>query len=277
LTDEERVRVQELIRSPKTSSRLATRARIVLALDENPTLKVVAQQVGVSLPTVALWRKRFLESRVDGLLDRRTTRVSDSELERLLDAAERAVSRRGFCATRLADIAEEAGVSASLIMYYLGSHEDALVRAMLHANQRASAELGRHPIAGGGSALERLKTFVERVLPDEGSQLDEYLLELDLLAHARQHPDFVAAWDEHQGRWIDNLASIIRDGVADDVMRCGDIEPRELAQQVLALVDGYGYQLAIGSALVTRASMRRSMARYIADQLGLRVEDLVGH
>ena len=268
LSDDERDELQKAADSPTSSTRFATRVRIVLALERNWKVKDVAEALGVSTPTVTLWRKRFLESGIDGLADRHESSMSDAELQRLLDAAERTVSKRGFCGTRISDIALEAGVSSSLIMYYFDSRAETLIRAMQHANQHAAARFEEQSMAEGKSAIERMADFVERVLPDGGSQLAELLLELDLLAHARQYPEFISIWSEHQGRWITGLASIIRDGLADGSFREPANSPEELAQQLLALIDGYGYQLAIGSPLVSRDSMRAAITQFIAERLG---------
>ena len=45
------------------------RSRIVLACATGLTNKEVAAQLGVSMPTVGKWRSRFVESRLDGLVD----------------------------------------------------------------------------------------------------------------------------------------------------------------------------------------------------------------
>lgn len=269
LTDDERNALRKTVDSPESSARTVTRARIVLALERNWRVKEVADALGVSVPTVSLWRKRFLESGLDGLAHGHESSTSDAELQRLLDAAERTMSKRGFCGTRIADIAFEAGVSPSLIMYYFDSLAETLVKAMLHANERATTRFEQQLVSGGQSAVQRLAAFVERVLPDEGSQHDEYLLELDLLAHARQYPEFITIWNDHQGRWIAGLATIIRDGVKEGSFQAPMNTPDDLAQQILALVDGYGYQFAIGSTLVNRDIMENAITRFVAETLGV--------
>ena len=53
----------------KSAQALALRSRIVLACATGLTNKEVAAQLGVSMPTVGKWRSRFVESRLDGLVD----------------------------------------------------------------------------------------------------------------------------------------------------------------------------------------------------------------
>ena len=70
LTDEERDRLVDLSRGG--SLRRAVRARIVLALAEPAAAPArVATDLGVTMATVAKWRKRFEVAGVDGLIDSR--------------------------------------------------------------------------------------------------------------------------------------------------------------------------------------------------------------
>ena len=69
LTDEERDTLLRWTRRRKSAQALALRSRIVLGCAEGLTNKEVAAREGVSQPTVGKWRHRFLEARLDGLLD----------------------------------------------------------------------------------------------------------------------------------------------------------------------------------------------------------------
>src|SRR3954451_12650030 len=70
LSDADRGQLQGWVRLRKTGQALATRARIVLACAEpGSTNGGVAAALGVSRPTVALWRRRFAERGLGGLLD----------------------------------------------------------------------------------------------------------------------------------------------------------------------------------------------------------------
>ena len=69
VTDDERSQLQTWVRRPKTSQRLALRARIVLAAADGSSNTEIAEAMGITLPTVGKWRQRFLEDRLDGLAD----------------------------------------------------------------------------------------------------------------------------------------------------------------------------------------------------------------
>ena len=64
------------------------RARIVLRAAEGASNTEIAREIGVSLPTVGLWRRNFSERRMDGLetapRSGRPREISDDEVQRVL-------------------------------------------------------------------------------------------------------------------------------------------------------------------------------------------------
>jgi transposase len=69
LCDDERRKLDTWASRPKSTQRLAIRARIVLACAEGRDNKDVAARLRVNIATVGKWRKRFLEGRLEGLAD----------------------------------------------------------------------------------------------------------------------------------------------------------------------------------------------------------------
>ena len=88
LTDDERQKLTLWAARPKSTQRLARRARIVLACADEPSNKAVAARVGACAATVGTWRARFVARRLDGLTDEprpgapRT--VTDADVERVV-------------------------------------------------------------------------------------------------------------------------------------------------------------------------------------------------
>ena len=68
LTAEQRESLEALARSGQTPQRVAARALIVLAAAEGRAINGIAQEFGVSRPTVYLWRDRFQQAGVLGLV-----------------------------------------------------------------------------------------------------------------------------------------------------------------------------------------------------------------
>jgi transposase len=69
LTSEEREKLQTMARRPKSAQAMALRARIVLGSEQGMSNAGIAGKLQVTAATVGKWRRRFLESRLEGLLD----------------------------------------------------------------------------------------------------------------------------------------------------------------------------------------------------------------
>lgn len=88
LTPDERETLERWGRRPKTAQALAQRARIVLSCAEGKSNTTVAIELRLVKQTVGKWRARFVERRLDGLLDEprpgAPRKVSDADVERVL-------------------------------------------------------------------------------------------------------------------------------------------------------------------------------------------------
>jgi transposase len=69
LTDDERAKLEQWARRPKSAQRLALRSRIVLACATGKANTQVAAELRITMPTVGKWRGRFIEDRLEGLVD----------------------------------------------------------------------------------------------------------------------------------------------------------------------------------------------------------------
>jgi transposase len=88
ITTEERESLERWTRRPKTGQALAQRARIILESASGKSNTEVARRLRVTNQMVGKWRMRFLEKRLDGLLDEprpgTPRRLGDAEVERVL-------------------------------------------------------------------------------------------------------------------------------------------------------------------------------------------------
>lgn len=88
VTSEERESLERWTRRPKTGQALAQRARIILESATGKSNTEVARRLRITKQMVGKWRTRFLEKRLDGLLDEprpgTPRRLSDAEVERVL-------------------------------------------------------------------------------------------------------------------------------------------------------------------------------------------------
>ena len=88
ISSEERETLGRWIARRKTAQGLAQRARSVLGCAEGASNKEVSAQVGLSPQTVGKWRRRFLDRRLDGLLDEPRPggprKMTDADVERVV-------------------------------------------------------------------------------------------------------------------------------------------------------------------------------------------------
>jgi transposase len=118
LSDDESRTLKAWASRPKSTQRLATRARIVLACAEGLDNKGVAARLGVCTATVGTWRQRFVERRLEGLADEprpgapRT--ISDADVERVVT---RTLETKPKAATHWSTrgMAQAAGLSQSSV------------------------------------------------------------------------------------------------------------------------------------------------------------------
>lgn len=88
LTDDERAELERLVRRQKSAQSIARRARIVLGCADGKTNTAVARELRIGNDTVGIWRRRFVEHRLDGLFDEprpgAPRKVGDDKIEQLI-------------------------------------------------------------------------------------------------------------------------------------------------------------------------------------------------
>jgi transposase len=88
LSGEERELLEAWTRRRKTANSLAMRSRIVLAAGDGESNREIADRLGVHRNTVSMWRRRFAEFRLDGLLDEprsgQPRKVTDAQVEAVI-------------------------------------------------------------------------------------------------------------------------------------------------------------------------------------------------
>jgi transposase len=119
LSDDERLKLEQWARRPKSAQRLALRSRIVLACASGVSNSDVAKRLGVTMPTVGKWRSRFLEDRLEGLVDEprpgAPRSIADSRVE---DVITRTLESKPEAGTHWSTrgMAETTGLSQSAIV-----------------------------------------------------------------------------------------------------------------------------------------------------------------
>jgi transposase len=126
LSEEEERELRALLRAPSASQQEAMRARIVLRAAEGASNTRIAHEVGVSLPTVGLWRRNFSERGLDGLQTApragRPREIDDAQVARVL-AMTLETPPDGSTHWSARRLAAAAGISASTVSRIWREHK----------------------------------------------------------------------------------------------------------------------------------------------------------
>ncbi len=120
LGDDERLKLETWASRPKRTQRLAQRARMILACSEGLENKAVAARLRVNPVTVGKRRRRFLEDRLEGLVDEprpgapRT--ITDAKVEEIVT---KTLEEKPNAATHWSSrsMAEAVGLSRSAVVW----------------------------------------------------------------------------------------------------------------------------------------------------------------
>jgi AcrR family transcriptional regulator len=195
-------------------------------------------------------------------------KLSDARRQQILQAAVHVIAEQGLCDTGIKEVAERAGTSPALVIYYFGRKDALLGEALAFAEQRFYAETAS-ALAALSSARERLVRLVQLSCAvgdgPEGS-LDEWVLWLDLWARAPRDPEMAADRAAHDRRWRQTIAGIVRQGQA-----AGEFAPVDadaFSLRLAALIDGLAIQVVLGDPEVPAERMFDLCMATCARELG---------
>jgi AcrR family transcriptional regulator len=185
--------------------------------------------------------------------------------EQILAAACRVIQERGFAGTRISDIAREAGTSTGTIHYWFEVKDEVLTAALKWSSEQLFARL-EELAAGARSERERLAQLLEAALPSPGPRRGEYMLWMELWVRALHEPDLLPECEGLSRRWRAFFVDTVRRGA-----EAGEFtpvtDPDDVADRLLALVDGLGFELLLGYEWTSPERMRATMHAFAAEQL----------
>ena len=176
----------------------------------------------------------------------------DERRAQILAAAGRLVRRKGFSATRMADVADELHLSAPLIVYHFGT-KDHLMAATLAAEAQAELERLDAVVRGDLDPLAKVMAVVGMSLGRDA--VADWRLWIDAWGEGLRSPVMAQHLHELDRRWRRALERVISEGVETGAFSTADV--RASAERATAIMDGFGVQLV-------RAGSTRSQQRVLA-------------
>ena len=191
----------------------------------------------------------------------------ESRRLQMLAAALEVIVERGFPDTRIADVAERAGVSPALVIYYFKTKDRLLAEAMRHSEDLWYAEMLRRTEAIDGAAGRLREVVALTCLPNGEAPSDEsWAVWLDLWAQALRDPDVRMVREEFDERFRETIRQIVRLGIGRDEFRA--VDPDDFAVAYSAMLDGLAIQIALADPVVNPERAFDLAMRVAADELG---------
>lgn len=171
------------------------------------------------------------------------TADKDSRRAQLIEAAAHVFSHQGYSASRVSEIATEAGVGKGTVYEYFSSKEE-LFFAVFEDHQERIRERVDQVLTGDGSALERLEKLLAEAaaIAEDDRQLHGVTLDFWSASIGSGAADkFETTCNQLYCNYRRILADLIREGQANGMIR-PSVDPETVAIAVVAALDGLTVQ-----------------------------------
>jgi AcrR family transcriptional regulator len=193
--------------------------------------------------------------------------TADQRREQMLRAALDVIVERGFADTRIADVAERAGTSPALVIYYFKTKDQLLTETIRYSEDSWYAE-GQRRMAAIDAAAGKLEEIIAMsCLPEADTEpAGSWVLWLDFWAQAARHPEVASVRQKADERWRETIQSLVLAGQAAGEFHA--VNALDFAVCLSALLDGLAIQIALADPAVDAPRAFELSMRFAAQQLG---------
>ena len=181
-----------------------------------------------------------------------------------LEAAYRCIKRDGFAGMTVRAVAKEAGFTTGALTHYFQSKDELLIAA-----SEAGADVVRPEMddaATGASARAALRELLYTVLPTSAAMKAQWRFWIAFWERAAHSPQVQRVMRERYFEYTNRVAAVIRRS-QEQGETPREIDAERVAREIIALIDGIGVQVMIGSRKFTSAVQRE----YVDGLLDLRL------
>lgn len=153
-------------------------------------------------------------------------------------------ARRGLAASRISDIAAEAGISHGLLYHYFEGKEE-MFTAIVDQSLQATLRITRSAKDRPGTVWERITWLFDTMIQGARSNPDALLVIIQATTSESAPPGTQELLEQYGAPAFTNVVELIQSG-----QRSGDIvdgDPRTLAIALLACVQGTGISAVTGT------------------------------
>lgn len=193
--------------------------------------------------------------------------TADQRRGQMLRAALEIIAERGYAETRIADVAERAGTSPALVIYYFKTKDQLLTEAIRYSED-SWYEAGTRLMADIPTAAGRLERIVAMAcIPEhDPDPANSWVVWLDLWAQAARHPEVASVRQKFDERWRETISSLVLAG-----QEAGEFMPvnaADFAFTLSALLDGLAIQTALRDPAMDPEHAFELTMRFVARELG---------
>jgi AcrR family transcriptional regulator len=188
----------------------------------------------------------------------------------ILDAAVVVISRRGVDRARLADVAEEAGVSLGLVQHYFRTRERLLIETFRREQERIS-QIWHDAVPADADPLVRLAEYLRLSSPEGSGQAATpfdpgWSFWLEFWSKANRDDEIRAEVADIYSDFAELYREAIRDGVQrGEFSVSGEVD--DVADRLISLADGIAVRTLLGG--LDRARMLPLLVDALSLELGL--------
>ena len=193
--------------------------------------------------------------------------TADQRRDQMLRAALDMIQERGFPETRIADVAERAGTSPALVIYYFKTKDQLLTEAFRYSEDHWYAA-GTRRMAAIPTAAGRLEELVAMsCLPEADAEpRTSWVLWLDLWAQAARNEAVASVRQKSDERWREMITSLVLTG--QEAGEFADLDAADFSVALSALLDGLAVQIALEDRVVDPVRAFELSMHFAANQLG---------
>src|SRR6516162_9899795 len=197
----------------------------------------------------------------------RDTGAAEQRREQMLRAALEVIVERGYAESRIADVAERAGTSPALVIYYFKTKDQLLTEAM-RFSEDTWYEAGTRRMEQIPTAAGKLEEIVAMCcLPEADTEPEtSWVLWLDLWSQAARNPEVASVRQKFDERWRGLIGSLVTEG--QEAGEFGPVDAEDFAVLMSSLLDGFAIQIALADQVVDATRAFELTMRFIAAQLG---------
>lgn len=194
-----------------------------------------------------------------------------SRREQLTRASRHVLLERGAVGTRVKDIAEQAGIAPSSVLYYYPRIDELMMEVSREAIERYTVRRSQR-VRQLDDPVSQLRLAIHLGVPT-GADDDESRLLYELDAFTSSSPAFAVMSASFFDRQALLYEYILGSGVAQGSFRL-IASAETIARGMVALEDGLGLQVVIQNAGIDSAEAERILLRYATMATGVQLEGM---